>query len=259
MIQGALNSVPTDQKSDFFSAEELALLRPSPRPRHVAVMPDGNRRWAKRHTCSTEAGHNKGADVVLDVVRAAQELGIRVITVYTFSTENWTRPQQEIDALFMMLDGYLKNQRQPMIDHGIQLHAIGNLTGLPSFIQKTLEETKEATSQGNGIRFVLALNYGGRDDICRAAKKMIQDVTHGLLQPEQVNEETFSGYLDTAPFGDPDLLIRTSGELRVSNFLLWQISYTELYTTQVYWPDFTPRHLLDALVNFQQRDRRIGT
>lgn len=242
----------------IFSLEETAHLDPAGIPNHIAIIPDGNRRWAKRKNSSTEAGHQKGADTIMDVVKASKELGVKVITFYLFSTENWKRSKEEFTFLMWLLRSFLINQKQAMIDNGIRMQTIGDLARLPANTLQTVQSTKEATEHCDKIDMVLALNYGGRDDIRRAVKKLVNEAANGLVQEEDVTESLISRYLDTAPWNDPDLLIRTSGELRVSNFLLWQISYSEIYVADVLWPDFTARHLLEAIVNFQKRQRRHG-
>lgn len=242
----------------FFTPEEIELLDPLRIPKHIAIIPDGNRRWAKNQSSSAEAGHREGADTLMDVVKASKELGVKVITFYLFSTENWNRPIEEVAALMWLLQSYLIDQQKSLIESGIRLQTIGDLSKLPEEVVQTIEETKQATADCNQIDMIFALNYGGRDDIRRAVQSMVSDLRDSLAHGIEVTEELISRYIDTAAWGDPDLLIRTSGELRVSNFLLWQISYAEFFTTPVLWPDFTPKHLLEALISFQKRQRRLG-
>lgn len=240
---------------DVLSEAEIRSFNDAIIPRHVAIIPDGNRRWAQERRSGSEIGHQRGADAVLDIIKAAKELGIQTVTIYTFSTENWNRPKQEIDALFFLMDSYLKSQCLRMIANGVRLHSIGDVTALPIPLQNTLAETKAATAHCSKINFVMALNYGGRNEITRAVQRLASSQT----PLHTITESMISNHLDTAPFGDPELLIRTSGEQRISNFLLWQISYTEIYTTDLYWPDFTPKNLCEAVQAFQKRQRRVGS
>lgn len=242
----------------IFTLDQIAQLDQSRIPEHIAIIPDGNRRWAKSKDSSAETGHREGADTIMEVVKAGKELGIKAITIYLFSTENWNRPQQEVAALMWLLQSYLMIQSQTMIDNGIRLQTIGDFSRLPASVLKTIQTTKQKTADCHHIDMILAINYGGRDDIRRAVRALVRDASEGLIKEEDVNESLISGYLDTAHWKDPDLLIRTSGELRISNFLLWQISYAEIYMANVLWPDFTPAHLLEALIDYQKRHRRHG-
>lgn len=248
----------TDVSTGFFSKEELSFLDPSKLPQHVAIIMDGNRRWAKKHSCHSSSGHWEGTDVLMNAVKAAKELGIKALTVYAFSTENWTRTEKEVDLLMELFEISLRNKRSSMIENGVRLHHIGNPSRFPPSFLNVLEETKRATAHNTHIDLILALNYGGRDDIRRALYSIIEDVEKGKLSKEHICEQTIGSYLDTSPWPDPELLIRTSGEFRLSNFLLWQISYTEVYVTDTLWPDFTPHHLLKALKDYQKRSRRLG-
>lgn len=250
--------IPFQEKSSRFHPSQLARVDRSRLPRHIAIIPDGNRRWAKKRLSSVQEGHREGADTLMEIVKAAQELDIKGITFYTFSTENWNRPPQEVVALMALFTNYLTEQCEEMVLSGIKLETIGNLETLPSFLQKTIQETKLATRHCDKITLILALNYGARDEICRAFKSMLEDYDRKFLDKEDINEAAISRYLDTHQWGDPDLLIRTSGELRVSNFLLWQISYSEIHVAPVLWPDFTPQHLIEAIIDFQGRQRRWG-
>ena len=259
MVSVTDRGVTVERTNTFFKVSELAGISAQRVPRHVAIIPDGNRRWAADHATTSHDGHRHGADVVLDIVQAAKELAIEVVTIYTFSTENWRRPPADIDALFLLLDGYLKNQCLTMQRNGVRLHTIGDLTQLPERLQTTVEETRQATEHCTDIDFVLALNYGGRDDIRRACTAIAKKVAAEELSAEAITEETIANHLDTLPWGDPDLLIRAGGELRISNFLIWQLSYSEIYSCDVFWPDFTPHHLLDAVKEFQRRNRRVGS
>lgn len=245
-------------KEAIFTPEQLALVNTMKVPKHVAIIPDGNRRWAKKHSSSTNKGHQKGADVLLDVVHAAKELNIKAVTLYTFSTENWSRCQEEIDALMLLLGSYLTEQLPAMIENGIRFHTIGKLYRFPPEIIEIIEKTKRETAECRDIDLILALDYGGRDEICRAMHNIIDDLAKQQIKKEDITETLIGQYLDTADWPDPDLLIRTSGEQRISNFLLWQISYTEIYTTNLFWPEFKPQHLLEAVMEYQKRERRLG-
>lgn len=227
-------------------------------PEHIAIIMDGNRRWAKQRGYPPIYGHWKGAEVLTDILRFASKLGVKVLTVYAFSTENWSRSPKEIDQLMRLISFYLKKKRKSMIEESVRLETIGDLSRLPDFVRENLRKVKEDTASGSKIRLVLALNYGSRDEIKRAVEKIVDDLKREKIVRDQISEELISSYLDTAPLGDPDLFIRTSGEQRLSNFLLWQLSYTEVYLTQVLWPDFKPKDLLDAIFEFQRRERRLG-
>ncbi len=241
-----------------YPEEDLSLIDPANVPHHVAIVMDGNRRWAKQQGLPSVMGHWKGADTLTHIVRAAEEIGIKVLTVYSFSTENWSRPQEEIDALMHLFRVYLVEQREPMRLEGVRLKTIGDLSRIPADVVKELEHSISSTADGKKIDLVLAFNYGGRDDIRRAMLAMLKDYDAGKFAKETVSEQMISSYLDTAPWPDPEMLIRTSGEKRQSNFLLWQLSYTEFYHTDVLWPDFNHRDLLEAVIEYQRRQRRAG-
>lgn len=241
-----------------YTESEFALIDLKHFPKHVALVMDGNRRWAEAQGLPPEMGHWQGAEKLDRIVRAAAELGVKTLTVYAFSTENWNRPQPEVDMLMQLLEAYLRNKRESLVREGVRLKAIGDIEGLPGPVKKALFESMQATKHENQIDLVLALNYGGRDDIRRAVIKMFQAEKGGSLNWNQITEETISSFLDTASLSDPDLLIRPSGEHRISNFLVWQIAYTEIYVTDVLWPDFSPRHLLEAVIDYQKRHRRYG-
>lgn len=249
-------------KSLHYSEQEIALASIRPLPRHVAIIMDGNRRWARQQgankNISPLGGHWAGANVLTQIVEAASDLGVKILTVYGFSTENWGRSTEEVDTLLRILCSYLENNLQKMIDQEVRFHVIGDLTPFSDELKWTIETAKRKTAGGKGIDFIIALNYGGRDEIRRAMLKIADALAAGRLTAHEITEQAISSYLDTAPFGDPDLLIRTSGEKRVSNFLLWQLAYAEVYMTDTLWPDFTPRDLLDAVLDFQKRQRRIG-
>jgi undecaprenyl diphosphate synthase len=238
--------------------EKMGQVRLGSIPDHIAIVMDGNRRWAKQKGYPPIYGHWKGAEVLTDICRFASKLGVKVLTVYAFSTENWSRPRKEIDQLMKLISFYLRKKRKSMIEESVRLETIGDLSRLPPFVQDQLNQVKEATAQGSKIKLVLALNYGSRDEITRAFVKMADDLERKKIVKEEISEELISRYLDTASLGDPSLFIRTSGEQRLSNFLLWQMSYTEVYITRVLWPDFKPQDLLDAVLEFQRRERRLG-
>lgn len=250
--------IPFSDKETRFHPTQLARLDRSRIPKHIAIIPDGNRRWAKKRFSSVDAGHREGADTLMETVKAAKEIGIEAITFYSFSTENWNRPPEEVMALMALFANYLTEQIEEMVQCGIKLETIGDLSTLPYFLCEAIQETKLATHECDKIELILALNYGSRNEICRAFQAMLKDYELQSLCREEINEKTISRYLDTHKWRDPDLLIRTSGELRVSNFLLWQISYAEIHVAPVLWPDFTPQHLVEAIVDFQGRQRRWG-
>jgi len=243
----------------FFSLDELAPLVDSTKiPKHIAIIMDGNRRWARQRELPPMMGHWEGAEVLTDIVRFAAYLGVKTLTVYAFSTENWGRPEIEVEALMNIFEVYLKGKQEQMIHDGIRLDAIGDIAKLPSKVQEAFYETKKATEKCDKINLVLAMNYGARDEIRRAFLKIFEQHEKKKLLPGELTEDLISSYLDTKLWGDPDLLIRTSGELRMSNFLLWQMSYAEIYITEVLWPDFCPKELLQAILAYQKRNRRIG-
>jgi len=246
------------EKGAAYSVEELATIDLSKVPSHIAIIMDGNRRWAKRQGLPPMIGHWKGADTLTKIVRAASELGIKALTVYAFSTENWARSKEEIDALMHLFKVYLDKERDAMVREGVKLGTIGDLTRLPAFVVDALNESKRATQHSNKIDLVLAINYGGRDDIRRAVVAIVADVEKGKLDKSQISEGLIADYLDTAKWPDPELLIRTSGEKRQSNFLLWQLSYSEFYHADVLWPDFDEKELLKAVLECQIRQRRFG-
>lgn len=246
------------------SAKTRASLKPAPLldpkriPHHLAIVMDGNRRWAKKRFLPATAGHWKGAETLLKIIDAASAFGIKVLTLYSFSTENWNRTPEEISVLMSLLCSFLKREKSRMIQEGVKLDTIGDLTPFPDEVKEILAETKLATSHCEKIELVLALNYGSRDEIRRATFAVAEDLARGILTKENFTEKSFAGYLDTAKWKDPDLMIRTSGEARLSNFLLWQLSYTEIYITKTLWPDFSENDLLEALIDYQRRDRRLG-
>jgi len=227
-------------------------------PRHIAIIMDGNGRWAKNKNLNRISGHIKGVNAVREIVTACRELGIKVLTLYAFSIENWRRPKEEVTALMGLLKEYLLKEREEMIQNNIRLSAIGRLEDLPVDVHNTLKETIRMTEQCNGMILNLALSYGGRSEILHAIQGILSDFQKGKVKPEEINLQRFSQYLWTRGIPDPDLLIRTSGEFRISDFLLWQIAYTELYITETLWPDFDRKELLKAIADYQSRERRFG-
>jgi undecaprenyl diphosphate synthase len=227
-------------------------------PKHVAIIMDGNGRWAKKRMRNRTQGHEKGADTVRTITRVTRKLGIPVLTLYAFSTENWQRSKTEVSALMLLLKRYLKSEKNEMTDNNIKLMTIGQTHRLPNDVQTVLHETIDATSNNDGMILNLALSYGGRFDIVNAAQQCARSVQTGDMTPDDITEDLFQSFLSTKGIPDPDLLIRTSGEMRVSNFLLWQIAYSEIFITPTLWPDFTEKEYLSILANFQDRDRRYG-
>jgi len=227
-------------------------------PRHIAIIMDGNGRWAKKKLLNRIAGHNKGVNAVREVVTACRELGIKVLTLYAFSIENWRRPTEEVRALMELLKEYLQKESPEMVQNNIRLNAIGRMEDLPPEVRTTLEETKKRTRHCDGMILNLALSYGGRSEILHAVQGIVSDLQGGKIKPEEITVQRFSQYLWTHGIPDPDLLIRTSGEFRISNFLLWQIAYTELYVTETLWPDFDREELWKAIADYQSRERRFG-
>jgi undecaprenyl diphosphate synthase len=227
-------------------------------PYHIAIIMDGNGRWAKKKHLNRISGHLKGVDAVRKIVTSCRELGIRILTLYAFSVENWRRPSEEVAALMGLLKEYLFKEAEEMVRNNIRLSAIGRLEDLPPDVQKTLQETIHKTEGCDGMILNLALSYGGRSEILHAVKGILSDFQEGKIKSEEITPQRFSQYLWTHRLPDPDLLIRTSGELRISNFLLWQIAYTELYVTDKLWPDFDREELLKAIADYQSRERRFG-
>jgi undecaprenyl diphosphate synthase len=227
-------------------------------PKHVAIIMDGNGRWAETRGLPRIAGHKEGIQSVQEVVETSMKLGIQALTIYAFSLENWQRPAGEIGELMSLLRFYLKKELPTLMKHGIRFRTIGRSHLLPESVREQISETEAATRENNRMTLVIALSYGGRSEIVDAVRKIVADCGRTGLTGESIDEKTFSGYLDTAGLADPDLMIRTSGESRISNFLLWQLAYTELFFTKTLWPDFRRREFLQALLDFQQRERRFG-
>jgi undecaprenyl diphosphate synthase len=227
-------------------------------PQHVAIIMDGNGRWAKAKGMPRTYGHIEGAKTVEQICEDAWNMGIKYLTVYAFSTENWKRPKEEVEALMKLLRNYMKNCLKRAAKNDMVVRVIGDKTGLDDDIRGKIEELENATANNQGLNFQIAINYGSRDEIVRSIRKVMEDVKAGKLEPEQMDEAMFENYLDTAGIPSPDLLIRTSGEERLSNFLMWQLAYTEFYFTDVPWPAFSKEELQKAVEKYNGRDRRYG-
>ncbi|MCK4739428.1 MAG: isoprenyl transferase [Deltaproteobacteria bacterium] len=227
-------------------------------PAHVAIIMDGNGRWAEQRKLGRIEGHRSGIKTAREIVNYSSEIGIKYLTLYTFSRENWNRPAVEVNMLMRFLEKYLKREAENLFNRNIRFKAIGNLEDLPSGVLKVIDSVTEKTSKCEGMTLQLALSYSGRDEILDAARSLARKVSEGSLDPNNIDEDLFSKALYTAEIPDPDLLIRTSGESRISNFLLWQLAYTELYITDVLWPDFSKDELLKAIRDFTSRERRYG-
>lgn len=227
-------------------------------PAHVAIIMDGNGRWAKARQLDRSEGHRKGIESVRTVIKAAAEVGVQYLTLYTFSTENWNRPVEEVDALMDLMVQAVARETAELVENGIVLKVIGEIQRLPQRTRKALEECLEATSKGTSSTIILALSYSSKWELTEATKNIVKDVQAGKLDPNTIDEGCISNYLATKNYPDPDVLIRTGGEYRISNFLLWQIAYSELYFTDELWPDFGKESLFKAIVDFQKRERRFG-
>jgi len=233
-------------------------IQPDNIPRHIAVIMDGNGRWAKRFGWQRTRGHRAGADAVTRCVEACQDLGVEYLTLYAFSTENWRRPKTEVAALMSLLDGFLVDRTPEMMERNVKLEAIGRLGDLPENVQERLRESIAKTSGNTGVTLVLALSYGGREEIVDGIRSLLRGIEGGEVDAGAITPEVFSGHLYTRAYPDPDLLVRTSGEMRLSNFLLWQCSYAEIVVMAKLWPDFEKADLFEAVVQYQQRHRRVG-
>jgi len=227
-------------------------------PKHIAVIMDGNGRWAKRKGAMRIFGHRNAVEAVRDITEGCGELGIKYLTLYAFSTENWGRPKAEIDGLMELLVNTLKQEIKKLTENQVKLITIGDTSHLPGDCQKNLDWAINQTRNNTGLTLILALSYSGRWEIIQAVKRVAKEVQDGSLKLEEINENLFTNYLQTSGIPDPELLIRTSGEMRLSNFLLWQLAYTELYITPTLWPDFRKDHLYEAIWSYQQRERRFG-
>jgi undecaprenyl diphosphate synthase len=246
----SLNSSPSSSSSVELDATKL--------PAHVAIIMDGNGRWAKKRLLNRIIGHEKGSETVRTIIRTCRQIGISYLTLYAFSTENWQRPRTEVEALMALLRKFLQSERKEMVENNIRLRAIGQLDRLPTMVRQALDQTMTATREQTGMNLILALSYGGRAEIVRMVQEVAEKINRGIIDPQAVNEGLISDHLYTRDIPDPDLLIRTSGEMRISNFLLWQIAYTELFITPTLWPDFSKEEFLQILKDFQARVRRFG-
>jgi undecaprenyl diphosphate synthase len=235
-----------------------AEVRAKPVPGHVAIIMDGNGRWAEARGLPRLSGHREGARAVRAVTREARRLGVKFLTLYAFSSQNWQRPQDEVRGLMALLADYLATEREEILGNGIKLDAIGDLGKLPTLVRIPLEALRMASAGNTGMQLTLALSYGGREELVQAAKALAEDAAAGKIKPSEITEQSLRDRMWTAAMPDPDLVIRTSGELRVSNFLLFQLAYSELKLTDLAWPDFRERALLEAIGEFQNRERRYG-
>lgn len=227
-------------------------------PNHVAIILDGNGRWAKKRRMPRNYGHTQGSKVVEKICEEAYHMGIKYLTVYAFSTENWKRPKEEVDALMKLLKNYLETSINTSKKNNMRVRIIGDISGLSDEIQNKIRELEEASKMNTGLQFQVAINYGSRDEIIRAVKALSKDIKENSLALDHIDEKLFSQYLDTRDIPEPDLLIRTSGEQRLSNFLLWQMAYTEFYFTDVLWPDFNKKELIKAVEYYSERNRKFG-
>ena len=253
MIEKDLVAAPGTPERALLETLDLGRL-----PRHVAVIMDGNGRWAKQRHLPRVEGHRAGASAVRETVETAARLRLDALTLYAFSTENWKRPKAEVSTLFALLKEFLKREFRSLVENDIRFRVVGRPDGLDPSVRSALATALEATASCRGMVFSVALNYSGRAEIADAARALARDAAAGRLDPESIDEDAVARRLYTADLPDPDLLIRTSGELRISNFLLWQIAYAEIHVTPVLWPDFRRRHLLEALLDYQRRERRYG-
>lgn len=256
-----MNALQTKRKKSLNSSSASGAaedLDKTKLPTHVAVIMDGNGRWAKKHLLSRIKGHEKGADAVRAIVRACREIGIAHLTLYAFSTENWQRPKSEVDALMALLIKFLKSEQKELAENDIRLHVIGQKERLPGKVQQALREAMDLTRENSALQLNLALSYGSRAEIVCMAQELARKSKSGEMDPDAINADVVAEHLYTKDIPDPDLLIRTSGEMRISNFLLWQIAYTEIYVTPTYWPDFGKEEFYEILKDYQQRKRRFG-
>lgn len=238
--------------------DRMTTLKQQPIPEHVAIIMDGNGRWAKNRKLPRIAGHHEGMKCVKRITKIANDLDIKVLTLYAFSTENWKRPKKEVDYIMSLPEQFLGTFLPELIEKNVKVTSIGYKDQLPESTLRALEHAVETTKNNTGLQLNFALNYGSRSEMLHAIKKIVEDGKKGILDSEEITEDVFSSYLMTKGLNDPDLLIRTSGEIRISNFMLWQLAYTELWFTDVLWPDFSEEHLLDAIEVFQKRQRRFG-
>lgn len=227
-------------------------------PKHVAVIMDGNGRWAKRQGLPRIMGHKRGVDALKELLRCCRDWGVQALTAYAFSTENWGRPLEEVEFLMTLFERVLRKELREMMQEDVQIRFVGNLNALPRSLQAEISRSMADTQNNRGIKFTVATNYGGRQEILAATRAIALQVQQGLVQPDQIDEALFESHLYTSGICDPDLLIRTSGEMRISNFLLWQLAYAEIYITETLWPDFDRSEFHRALCSYQERDRRFG-
>src|SRR5436853_5861886 len=249
----------TASELEHRSESELqSLLIPDLLPRHIAIIMDGNGRWAAQRGLPRMAGHTEGIKSVREMITLCRDLGIKALTIYAFSQENWKRPASEINALMSLLEHYLQMEMEALIEKGARFRAIGRINTLPDSALAWVRKVERATAHLDTLNLTVALSYGGRSEIVDAVRRLAEDVKKDVVKPDQIDEDLLEGYLSTHGLPDPDLLIRTSGETRISNFLLWQIAYSEIYITETLWPDFDEGDFLSALLEYQKRDRRFG-
>lgn len=256
-----MNAIPKKRKKSLNSSSSTVDpedLDKHKLPTHIAIIMDGNGRWAKKHLLSRIKGHEKGSEAVRTIVRACRKFGITYLTLYAFSTENWQRPQSEIDALMTLLIKFLRSEQRELLENDIRLHGIGQIGRLPPAVQETLHETMNLTKNNSALQLNLALSYGGRAELVHMAREIAKKSKSGAIDPDTITSETVAEHLYTKGIPDPDLLIRTGGEMRISNFLLWQIAYCEIYVTSTFWPDFGQDEFCEILKDYQRRERRFG-
>lgn len=244
---------------NYFDPNEILSLNPEKIPKHVAIIMDGNRRWAKENDVSLYEGYIKGGEALLDVIKASIDLGIEILTVYAFSTENWKRQKEEIDTLADLFEYICINQKNTLMDLDVKVDLIGDISKFSKQVQDSFYELKNETQNCKKLDLILAINYGGRDEINRSIIKIVDDVENKIIKKENIDQVLIANYLDTKTLPDPELLIRTAAEMRLSNFLLWQVAYTEIYVANVYWPDFSKFEYLKAILDYQKRNKKVGT
>jgi len=240
------------------AAANIAGLDSGKLPAHVAIIMDGNGRWAKRRSLDRLEGHRRGVTVIETIIRASVDIGIPHLTLFAFSTENWSRPAYEVAGIMTLLKQFLRDRQVELRDNGVRFNVIGNLGMLSEDVREVLDEARDLTRDCRRMVLTIALSYGGRDEIVRAVRRLAIDAADGRIDPGAIDEQMIAGYLDTAGLPDPDVLIRTSGEMRISNFMLWQLAYTEIFVTRTFWPDFGSDELVRILREYQERERRFG-
>lgn len=238
--------------------QKIAELDMSRIPQHVAIIMDGNGRWARKREHERSVGHTEGVNSVNPITRLSSQLGVKYLSLYAFSTENWNRPQNEVDTLMFLIGSTIRKETPELLENNVRIHTLGDIDRLPESVQKDLQYGKDATKHCTGLNLILCLSYSSRWEITKAVKEIAEKVKKGEIDPDSISEETISNNLAARQYPDPDLLIRTGGEARVSNFLLWQIAYSELYFTPILWPDFDQNAYLDAILDYQNRERRFG-